>query len=257
VSGLITGQLLSQLFANMRLLKNIIRDKVLLSKISKVKMIALAKRYKDFPKFSMWAALLNKSLYELIGIFILTMYSIATLGFYSLVNKVLGVPSVLIGNSIGQVFLQQASKEKHQTGRAINAFNRTVRKLFIVGIFFFGILFLISENLFAFVFGEEWRVTGQYAQILIPLFFIRFIVSTVSTVNSIFEKNLNILYIQMILLITILIIVFITQLYNLDITIFLTMVTYILSFEFLILYIYLLNVAKGVSGDKKNNKKVY
>jgi O-antigen/teichoic acid export membrane protein len=53
-SGLISGQVISQMFANMKLLKNIIKDKLLISKISKVKMIALAKRYKDFPKFSMW-----------------------------------------------------------------------------------------------------------------------------------------------------------------------------------------------------------
>ena len=53
-SGLISGQVISQMFANMKLLKNIIKDKLLISKISKVKIIALAKRYKDFPKFSMW-----------------------------------------------------------------------------------------------------------------------------------------------------------------------------------------------------------
>ena len=48
VAGLISGQIISQFFANTKLLKNIIKDKILISKISKVKMIALAKRYRDF-----------------------------------------------------------------------------------------------------------------------------------------------------------------------------------------------------------------
>jgi len=51
VSGLISGQLLSQFAANTKLLKNILKDKALISKISKVKIIALAKRYKDFPNY--------------------------------------------------------------------------------------------------------------------------------------------------------------------------------------------------------------
>jgi O-antigen/teichoic acid export membrane protein len=50
-------------------------------------------------------------------------------------------------------------------------------------------LFFISEELFAFVFGERWRDAGKYAAVLTPLFFVRFIVSTVSMMNVIFEKN--------------------------------------------------------------------
>lgn len=44
-AGLISGQILSQLFANAKLLKNIMKDKILLAK---VKIIALAKKYKVF-----------------------------------------------------------------------------------------------------------------------------------------------------------------------------------------------------------------
>jgi O-antigen/teichoic acid export membrane protein len=188
-SGLISGQVISQMFANMKLLKNIIKDKLLISKISKVKMIALAKRYKDFPKFSMWAILANTLSTHLTNILISAFFSVATLGFYSLVQRLLGMPSSLIGNSIGQVFFQEATKEKQQTGKAIKTFNSTIKKLFIIGVPSFGILFFIVEDLFAFVFGEEWRIAGVYAQIVVPLFFIRFIVATVSPIDTIMEKQ--------------------------------------------------------------------
>jgi len=188
-TGLISGQILSQLFANTKLLSNIIKDKVLLSKISKLKIIALAKRYKDFPKFSMWAIFANTLSQNLTNILISSFYSIATLGFYSLVQRVLGMPASLIGGSIGQVFFQQATKEKQQTGKAIKTFNSTMKKLIIIGLPSFGILFFIVEHLFAFVFGEEWRIAGIYAQIVIPLFFIRFIVATVSAIDTIMERQ--------------------------------------------------------------------
>ncbi len=187
-AGLISGQVASQMTANMKLLKNIIKNKLLLSKISKKKILQVAKRYKEFPKFSIAGALANKATGNLTNILISIFYNVSTLGFYSLVQRVLGVPSALIGNSIGQVFFEEASKEKQLTGKAVKVFKSTVKKLFIIGTPSFGILFFIVEDLFAFVFGEEWRVAGGYARIMIPVFFIGFIVSTVSIVDSIFEK---------------------------------------------------------------------
>ncbi|UPT77635.1 oligosaccharide flippase family protein [Sulfurovum sp. XGS-02] len=245
VSGLVSGQLFSQLVANTKLLTNIIKDKVLVSKISKVKILALAKRYKNFPKYSMWAALANTLSQHLTNILISTFYSISTLGFYSLVQRVLGMPAALIGGSIGQVFFQQATKEKQQTGRAIKTFNKTVKKLIMIGLPSFGILFFIVEDLFAFVFGEEWRIAGEYAQIVIPLFFIRFVVSTVSQLNSIFEKNLNGLYIQVILLTTVIGLFLIVDLYSIDFEVFLKLMTLFLFVEFIALYVYLFNLSKG------------
>ena len=187
-AGLISGQIASQMTANIKLLTNIIKNKLLLSKISKKKILQVAKRYKEFPKFSIAGALANKATGNLTNILISIFYNVSTLGFYSLVQRVLGVPSVLIGNSIGQVFFEEASKEKQLTGKAVKVFKSTVKKLFIIGAPSFGILFFIVEDLFAFVFGEEWRVAGGYARIMIPVFFIGFIVSTVSIVDSIFEK---------------------------------------------------------------------
>jgi O-antigen/teichoic acid export membrane protein len=242
VTGLISGQLLSQFFANTKLLKNIINDKRLLSKVSKLKIIALAKRYKDFPKYSMWAALANTLSQNLTNILILSFYSVATLGFYSLVQRVLGMPSSLLGSSISQVFFQQASKEKQKSGTAIKSFNSTVKKLVTIGIPSFGILYFIVEDLFAFVFGEEWRVAGEYAKIIMPLFFIRFIVSTVSILNIVFEKNLNGLYIQLTLLSTIVLLLLYSHINNINFEDFLKLMTSALCLEFILLYIYLSNL---------------
>lgn len=201
-TGLITATIVPQFVANTRLLKNIIKDKLLVAKISKVKVIALAKRYKDFPKYSMWAIFANTLSQNLTNILISAFYSIGTLGFYSLVQRVLGMPSSLIGDSIGQVFFQQATKEKQQTGKAVKTFNATVKKLIIIGLPAFGILFFIVEDLFAFVFGEEWRIAGTYAQIVIPLFFIRFVVATVSAIDTIMERQNIYLLFNIVLLVT-------------------------------------------------------
>jgi O-antigen/teichoic acid export membrane protein len=249
-TGLISGTIISQFFANTKLLTNIIKDKVLISKISKIKIIALAKRYKDFPKFSMLAGLTNTLSSSLTNIFISSFYGIATLGLYSLVQRVLGMPSALIGGAIGQVFFQKATKEKQQTGRAINSFNSTIKKLIIIGVPSFTILYFIVEDLFAFVFGEKWRIAGIYAQIIMPLFLIRFISSTVSSINIIFEKQLIGLYINILLLISSLSIFVISNLFNFDFNLFLYLLTYILFIEYFIFLIYYNQLSKGDFNEK-------
>ena len=242
-SGLISGQLVSQFFANMRLFKNIIKDRLLLSKISKVKIIALAKRYKDFPKFSMWAILANTLSTHLTNILISAFFSMATLGFYSLVQRLLGMPSALIGGSIGKVFFQEATKEKQETGKAIKTFNSTVKKLIVIGLPSFGILFFIVEDLFAFVFGEEWRIAGIYAQIAIPLFFIRFVVATVSAIDTIMERQNIFLIFNIVLLSISLLVIYLAK--ELIFGTFLIYFTLLISIVYLIYAIVLWMMAKN------------
>ena len=233
------------MFANMRLFKNIIKDKLLMSKVSKVKIIALAKRYKGFPKFSMWAVLANTSSQHLINILISAFFGVTTLGFYSLVQRLLGMPSALIGSSIGQVFFQQATKEKQETGRAINSFNSTMKKLVIISLPSFGILFFIVEDLFAIMFGEEWRTAGVYAQILIPYYFISFISSPLAISMSVFEKQKQALGINIILIITSLLILYLSSIYRIGFIDFLYFLSYTMTFNYFIFIFYYKIISKG------------
>ena len=194
-TGLISGQIFSQLMADIHLSIIIFRNKILLSKINKPKMIEMAKRYRDFPKYSVLAILANKLSYQLTNIIVSAIYSITTLGYYAHVQRVLGLPSSLIGTSIGRVFIHEASKEKQNTGKAIQTFKSTMKKLILIGLPIFAFLFMIVEDLFAFVFGEPWRIAGEYAQIVIPFFFVQFVISSISSTETIMEKqNLDLLF---------------------------------------------------------------
>ena len=66
--GLISGQILSNISANFKLLKNILREKSLIASISLEKIYNAGIRYIKFPKYSMWAILAN-SLSQIISIF--------------------------------------------------------------------------------------------------------------------------------------------------------------------------------------------
>ncbi len=202
VTGLISGEIFSKLSANSRLLKNILTDKLLISKITKRKMINMAKRYKNFPMISLPSSFTTELYSNLFSVLLSSLYNVALLGHYYMAQRVLGLPSALLGVSIGQVFFQSAVKEKEKTGQARIIFKSTVKKLFLIALPFFVALFFIVEDLFAFVFGENWRVAGTYSQILIPIFFVRLLATPVSMINTVFERQIYGLYISIILLVS-------------------------------------------------------
>jgi len=187
-SGLISGQIVAQFFANIKLFKNVIKEKKMIFSFKWLKIIALALKYKKFPMFSLPSAFANVLSGHLSNILISSFYSVATLGFYSLVQRVLGIPSALIGKSIGQVYYEEGTRERKKTGLAINTFDATLKKLTLIALPSFLLLFFVVEELFAFVFGEEWRVAGQYAQIVVPMFGISFVVSSLSSTYDMFEQ---------------------------------------------------------------------
>ncbi len=187
-AGLVSGQVLAQMFANLKLLKNIIADKELLAKISLSSIKVQAKRYVKFPKYSLGGVIANSLSLHFIEILISSFFSVATLGFYALVQRMLGLPSSLIGGSIGQVFYQEATQEKHKSGKAIEIYKKTFKKLSVLGILFFGFLYFSVEGIFTFVFGQDWQIAGVYAKIIMPLFFIRFIYVSLSMTYDVFES---------------------------------------------------------------------
>ena len=207
-AGLICGQIFSHFVADLKLSMIIIRNRILFKEINRNKIIDVAKRFKKFPIYSVPAVLANKSSFQLTNIIISTVYSVATLGYYMHVQRVLGLPTSLIGTSIGRVFIHEANKEKQNTGKAIQTFKSTMKKLILIGLPIFVLLFIIVEDLFAFVFGEPWRIAGEYAQIVIPFFFVQFLVSSISSIDTIMEKqnfdllfNITILIVSMVIII--------------------------------------------------------
>ena len=196
----------------------------------------MALRYQDFPKFSLWAVLVTMSIHSA-NLLISSLFSLTTLGFYSIVQRVLGLPSLIIGTSISNVFFQAATVERNETGLAVKSFNSTVKHLcFFLPIFV--ILFFTIEELFVLLFSEKWRVSGIYAQILTPMFSIRFIIAPVSILISVFEKNSYGLIINVVLLLSTLAVIFVGSYLDLSFQETLVALSAVLSFLYAIFLLF-------------------
>jgi O-antigen/teichoic acid export membrane protein len=149
----------------------------------------IAKKYIKFPLFMIPSGLINVVSANMPTIVLTTTLGLNYVGFYSLLQRTLNTPSGILGNSFSEVFKQQAAEDLKIYGDCRLLFKRTVLKLFIISIIPFTILFIYSPQIFELVFGEQWRISGEMAQILVPMFFIRFITMPVSSIILLKNKT--------------------------------------------------------------------
>jgi O-antigen/teichoic acid export membrane protein len=186
--------------------------------------------------------LLNSSVVNLVNIFIPILFGYATLGFYMLAQRVLGLPSTILGKSIGKVFYEEAVSQKKKFASTQAIFLSTLKRLFLIGFVIFTLLFMTIEDIIYFVFGKDWITSAIVIKILIPLFFIRFISSSLSSLLMVYEKQRVELIVNMVLFFTTTILLFINQ--N-DFIKFLTLYSLFMSINYLILLSYMYRLSKG------------
>ena len=180
VIGLIVGQIISQIIANFKLLKNIYTDKKLILSISKLKIRALSRRYISFPKHNMIPSMLDKLTSQLIYIIIPKIFSLLVSGQFFLANRIVNLPVSLMSNSISQVYLQKISENKNKKIKNMDIFISTIKKLFIIALPIGIAGFFLSPNIFLFIFGKEWIISGEIAQYLFLIFLVTFCISPLS-----------------------------------------------------------------------------
>ncbi len=201
-------------------------------------MLVLSKR---FIYYSTPASIVNTLVNQLPIILIASNYSVAYSAFYGLANKMLTVPSSLLSGSIMTVFRDEAGAEYRANGHCMTAFKKTLKALILISVAPFFALYFLAEYAFVLVFGEEWRVAGQYARYLIPLVFMGFIVSPLSYTLLLAQwQGINLAWQILLLLLTMLI--FLMQ-YELEFAIQLYSVVY--SFMYCLYFIISYRAAKG------------
>jgi O-antigen/teichoic acid export membrane protein len=242
--GLLLGFVLSFFSGNIRLIKTILVKKDFFSNISKTKIIALFKLYRDFPKFSVWAILLNKLASELLNIILSIVFSITTLGFYSFANKILGIPSTFVGAAVSNVIMKEAADERNKYGNAIKTFNLVVKKMSLLFLPVFVLFFFFIEDVFGFVFGKEWIIAGTYGKIILPFIFIRFVASPLSIFFIVFEKQKLELLWQFLLFVFSMTSISIAYFYKLDIIQFLYIFSTVMSLHYIVLIILSYNISR-------------
>ncbi|MBL0325181.1 MAG: oligosaccharide flippase family protein [Cytophagaceae bacterium] len=189
LNGLIIGYIISIFISSFYLLIQSKLTFLFFLKFRINELTELLKKYINYPKFSLFADTINSFTNQMPLFFIFLIYGEKEAGFYGLTLRLLGLPLVFISNSILEVFKQNAVNEVQSIGNCSKTFIKTFLILIVISLPIFIVFGFFSPNIFSFLFGNNWINSGHYAQILVFLFFFKFIVSPLSFVLYIYNKQ--------------------------------------------------------------------
>ena len=251
--GMILGNIIGSIFSTLVVIKFFFKnDTKLIEYVDKNKVIEQMKIYKDFPLVNSFHILSDVAKRSLSVILILTYFSSTVLGFYALSLRVLQTPLGIIGSSFGQVLYQRFNTAKDHDESIYEIAKSVIIKLMLFALPIFITLYFIAPELFAFVFGEKWRVAGVYTQMLTPYLFMNFLISPISQIPIILNKQKKSFYLS--LLGNILFILIIILFHN-DIKEMFILMSMLMSIFNLFLLFWYLKIAYKDKNDIQINKE--
>lgn len=190
--GLIIGMVVGAVIATFWFIYDFFRAKKKYNITSKSpRNYLLAKEYSEFPRVSLPHILMDLGRDLLIAVLLLKLFSKEDFGLYDLSFRMLKMPLIFVGVALGQVFFQRCAEKVNADEDIVPLITKAVKTLALLSIVPFSILFIYGEEIFAFVFGEEWRESGRFSEILVPWFMLNFISSPITTLPVILRRQVS------------------------------------------------------------------
>jgi O-antigen/teichoic acid export membrane protein len=181
-SGLIVADIVGRFVAAVMLtIKHARWTRVVVSHLSIIDLRRVVSRYREFPLVAVPGGLINAAGAAITPILFFSYFEPALAGQYALVDRTLTVPVAMIGTAVSQVFTAELSSALRTDPRAgAHLYRRIVRNMAYLGLVPAALVGLLAPLVIPWLFGEQWRVAGQFARILAPLLFLTFVVAPVN-----------------------------------------------------------------------------
>lgn len=189
VNGLIVGWLASQLVGIMVLLFSMnLNINVKNYRITTVK--TTIKEYKDFPLINSLHAFTDIFATQFLLYWIISsQFGLVELGLFAIMHRYVRQPVVLVSSSVSTIFYAEVSSAINEDKNALPYFWRTIKTSLIFGIPFSIVLLLFAPQIFGWYLGDEWAMAGEYSRAILPILFLMFIVSPVSGIPILFNRQ--------------------------------------------------------------------
>ncbi|MBL4689705.1 MAG: oligosaccharide flippase family protein [Nannocystaceae bacterium] len=151
---------------------------------------AMMNRYWKFPVYTAPGSILNAAGLQLPTLLLATAYGLQVAGLYALGQRVVSAPLGLVGQAIGQVYVGRAADAvRNSPERVLGLYLRSTARLCLFAIPPAVGLGLFGPDLFAYVFGPQWRDSGVYVQIFAVAMVAQFTVVPVSQTLVLLERQ--------------------------------------------------------------------
>jgi O-antigen/teichoic acid export membrane protein len=179
VWGAVLGHVVSAWYAWRQFLKDEPRT---IFNLSKDRLWEMARRYKEYPVYGIWGAILN-NLAQWAHVAVFTYFygerALVPIAFIALSRRIFFNPLGMLAGSYGQVFYQRIS-EMHDGKELKRFFLKNLFRFLAVAVFAVAAVQLLPDNTLGFIFGEEWREAMVYLRILSYWYALNFAISSLS-----------------------------------------------------------------------------
>jgi len=163
------------------------------------RLISVANQYRRFPLFLMPSSVLNALSAQAPVLILTALFDLTVVGWFSLTLRILYLPGTLIGAAVGQVYY--ARIRRADTTQSIPITTGVFRALLTIGTGPLVLLAIAGQELFAVLFGEDWREAGRYAQWMAPWLLLVFLALPLTPMVFVRERQRAELMFQFALLI--------------------------------------------------------
>jgi O-antigen/teichoic acid export membrane protein len=158
--------------------------------ITLVQVKTVIGQHKNFPIYTLPTELLSTLSQQLPSYFFSIYSGAQSVGLFSRGRQLLGLPASYLTGAISEVYRQKASQYFQHDRQALKKlFIKTTLHLIVVSIVPFSLLLAYSPDIYAFMFGEQWREAGVYSQCLVIMYFVKFVVTPPSYVFYFYGKQ--------------------------------------------------------------------
>ena len=187
--GLILGHTAAQLGGGRRMVWAFYsKQRQLVKEISILRLKKVAKKYVNFPLYTMPAAGLN-ILGGTVPLLLLPfVFGTSAAGLFLVAQRLITSPLRFFGNSLGQVFYSAITDNQSNINNNLRLFYNLTYKLAAVGVVII-LVTITSPWWITFLLGENWKNVGKVMCILSPLLATRLLISPLSHVYSVYGKQ--------------------------------------------------------------------
>ncbi|NND71909.1 MAG: oligosaccharide flippase family protein [Rhodothermales bacterium] len=151
-------------------------------------VVRVARRYKNFPRYTMPASLLASLVGRLPFLLLLYFFSPEIVGLFGRAFAAIMVPLSVVGTAVSNVFYVFAA-ERRNTPHLASSSAKVFDRLVLFGLFPSLAILLAGPQIFGFVFGSDWTASGDFARIIAIWLLLSAVTSPLTRLFDVLERQ--------------------------------------------------------------------
>jgi O-antigen/teichoic acid export membrane protein len=197
--GLVIGDMLGKVTGLILSWRLIIKHRMreMFANVPVTRLKSTLSAYRQYPMYNLPGVWCNMLSDQLPIFFIASSFGLATLGLLSFAVSMLDLPKRLFAYSISSVFYKKAVDLKNSSLQALQRFVLTILyALLAVCVIPYAVVVAFGPELFSFVFGTEWRASGEIAAYLAIYFIVELLYISMDSMYYVLREEKRMFFFQ-------------------------------------------------------------